>query len=113
MDSVKLKRLFYLNKELIFHQEQLQVMKRLKGVEAKELEKKIRRLEDKIIKETDEIMDFIENITDPLTRLIFEYKYIRCMKWQQIANRIGTNTADSCRKIHDRYLKRGEHFGNR
>lgn len=112
MNQTKLKRVYYLNKELAFHEEQLQRMEQLEGVEAKKLEKKIQKLTVKLTKEINEIMDFINGISDPLTRLIFEYKYIRCMKWQQIANRVGNNTADSCRKIHDRYLKRGGEDGD-
>lgn len=52
---------------------------------------------------------FIQNIPDSMTRRIFRYRYIDGKvkpSWQWIAVKLGgSNSADSARMIHNRYLK--------
>lgn len=63
------------------------------------------RLVEQSWKELAKIQRYILKISDSLTRQIFDLRYAECKTWQQVANAVGGgNTADSCRKIHDRYL---------
>lgn len=66
------------------------------------------------LKETQELMkqieEFMLSIKDRQTQEIFIYRYIdgaAMPSWQQVARYIGGgNTADSVRKVHERYLKK-------
>lgn len=51
------------------------------------------------------VEEFIDKIPTSRLRLIFEYKYLNKMTWQQIAFKISNGTAESLRKEHDRFLK--------
>lgn len=60
-----------------------------------------------IKKQRDEIMSFIEKIDDSYLRQIMFYRHVQGMNWTQVSMHIGgNNTADGCRKAHDRYLKK-------
>ena len=50
---------------------------------------------------------YIASIPDSLARLVLGYRYIDNLSWNQVAAHIGGgNTADSCRKIAERFLKK-------
>ena len=49
---------------------------------------------------------FISQIDDSQVRLIFTMRYLDGYSWHQVAWRLGGNTADSVRMIHNRYLAR-------
>jgi len=51
---------------------------------------------------------FISQIDDSQVRLIFTMRYLDNYSWHQVAWRLGGNTADSVRMIHNRYLARLE-----
>lgn len=51
---------------------------------------------------------FIAQIDDSQIRLIFTLRYMDGLSWHQVAWRLGGNTADSVRMIHNRYLARLE-----
>lgn len=48
---------------------------------------------------------YIAEVPDSLTRQIFTYRFVNGMSWWQVAARVGGNTADSVRKVVDRYLQ--------
>jgi len=50
------------------------------------------------------LQTFIDTIEDSQTRLIFTLRYQDNLSWHQVAWRLGGNTADSVRMIHNRYL---------
>lgn len=53
-----------------------------------------------------EILEYISAIDDSLIRQIMTLRHIELKSWRQVAFAIGGgNTADSARKMHDRYLK--------
>lgn len=53
-----------------------------------------------------EIMEYIFSINDSLIRQIMTHRHIELKSWVQVAFAIGGgNTAESVRKMHDRYLK--------
>jgi len=54
--------------------------------------------------ECSELESFIASMEDSQLRLIFRLRYIDGYNWPQVAWRLGGNTADSARMIHNRYL---------
>ena len=53
-----------------------------------------------------QLQAFIAQIEDSQIRLIFTLRYIDSLSWHQVAWRLGGNTADSVRMVHNRYLAR-------
>ena len=54
-----------------------------------------------------EILEYINTIDDSLVRQIMIHRHIELRSWVQVANAIGgNNTAESVRKIHDRFLQK-------
>lgn len=50
---------------------------------------------------------YIRSVEDYNVRLIMQYRFVDFMTWQQVARRVGgRNTADSVRKLCERYLKK-------
>ena len=54
------------------------------------------------------LQTFITEIEDSQIRLIFTLRYLDNLSWHQVAWRLGGNTADSVRMMHNRYLARLE-----
>ena len=53
-----------------------------------------------------EILEYIFSINDSHIRRIMRLRHIELKSWVQVANAIGgNNTADSVRKMHDRFLQ--------
>lgn len=53
------------------------------------------------------IIAFIKEVEDPLVRAIIYGRYVKGMTWNQLADAVGgRNTADSLRKIHNRYFRK-------
>lgn len=60
-----------------------------------------------LLTEQDRLMKYIYTIPDSQTRLIFIYRFIDLMSWQQVAYKVGGyNTADSVRKHVKRFFKK-------
>ena len=54
-----------------------------------------------------EIESYIYSIENENLRLIFLYRYVDMLNWQQVADKIGGNcTEASVRQAHSRYLKK-------
>lgn len=86
----------------------------LEGIDIEDYHRKSRRLQNKLMKKKNELLelqeevnDFINNIDNSLLRQIITLKYMDGMSWQEVASIIGgNNTADSVRKMAERYLKK-------
>lgn len=86
----------------------------VEGVAVPDYENKIRRLKHKLERRTEELMDkreelenYIATVPDSLIRQILTLRYVNGLSWAQVAAHIGGgNTADSVRKMCNRYLKR-------
>lgn len=53
------------------------------------------------------IEKYITTITDPIIAQILEYRCVQCLKWNDIAGKIGTPYTDSyLRKIYSEYLRK-------
>lgn len=56
-----------------------------------------------------EIFEYICSINDSQMRRIMRLRHIELKSWLQVANAIGgNNTADSVRKMHDRFLQENQ-----
>ena len=116
----ELERIRYLTEELKMWQEEAYS---LSGIDSTKPTPKNRRISDptgdkvadtdKIIEEKKkeiqqkrkEIIEYICGIDDSLVRQIVKYRCVNLMTWNDIAGCIGGgNTADSVRKIYERYL---------
>lgn len=59
------------------------------------------------IKEIARLEQYIAKIDDEIIRVIFTARYIECMSWKEIAEKIGGhNTDESVKKLCYRYLKK-------
>lgn len=59
-----------------------------------------------LIHEKTRLYTYINGIPDALTRLIFQYRFIDCLQWNEVADRIGGNHNEkSVSMICYRYLK--------
>lgn len=84
----------------------------LEGVDVDDYRRRVRRLENKLLKRKKELIElqeegnsFIEGIEDSLVRQIITLRYIEGLNWYEVADRIGENsTSESVRKIAERYL---------
>lgn len=85
----------------------------IEGVNYKEYSRKVKRLQGKLNRRMDELMDlveetneFIENIEDSLVRQIISLRYINGLTWEEVAANIGGGTTtESVRKTAERFLK--------
>lgn len=66
---------------------------------------KIEQLQAVINKQTHEIIDYIVNIEDSLTRRIFNYRFVYGYEWEVVAEKLGTSSY-SAKHICYRYLER-------
>lgn len=69
-----------------------------------ELEEKIIKRKVECINEIERIVDFINKIPDPETRLIYSKRYIELKSWQKISEEMYMGIATVFRK-HKKYLK--------
>ena len=53
-----------------------------------------------------QIQDFIANIEDSRTRLVFEARYIENKSWLSISRSLGSRNESYARNLHDRYLEK-------
>jgi len=69
-----------------------------------DLKDQLTQSRDRAMAEWSSLQAFIDTIGDSQTRLIFTLRYQDNLSWHQVAWRLGGNTADSVRMIHNRYL---------
>ena len=68
---------------------------------------RVRRKKERSLRLHEEIEDYVENISDCLTRQIVYERYIRGKTWTAVAMAVGGgNTPDSVRKISERFLEK-------
>lgn len=131
MTRTELERIYYLKRELVMWQERLADLqadialgtKTLDGMPrsatngiTKPTEDKAIRLQEvaKIIEgkigeiqyAISEVDEYIMGIDDPLVRLILHCRCCRLMKWEEVADQLGTEyTAEAARQIYHRFIK--------
>lgn len=76
-----------------------------KAIQIAELTQRIRQIEARIRKEMQRVIEWIEQIDDPLIQAIMYARYIKGSSWTAVAMQMGgNNTADGVRMMHNRYL---------
>ena len=70
---------------------------------------KIISMKDTLSKLCDELTSYIENVDDPIVRMILTYRYVNNYSWQKTAFKIGEgNTVQGLRMRLYRYFKKEE-----
>ena len=85
----------------------------IEGVDAEDYNRRTKRLKNKLVNKKNELLalqeevqNFVDAIEDSLTRQIITLRFINCLSWNEIAEKVGVNSsADSIRKISERFLK--------
>lgn len=136
MDKHKLSQLRYLKNEIAMLKEQIgdiqvhttsdsvkasqssfpyiEYTAKIRGADIQEYNRKLRRLQRKLNRRVEELMDaveeaeaYIQSIDDSLTRQILSLRYVNGLTWEQVAAHIGGgNTAESVRQINSRFFRR-------
>ena len=129
MTKAELEQIYYLNRELKLWETELERVRckslvgsplpgnsHGSGVSDKvadraeriiELENRIIAKRDEIQRLRDEAVAYIESISDSLTRQIIYYRCVSLMSWRRVAYEVGGyNTAESVRKIYDRFFEK-------
>lgn len=85
----------------------------IEGIDYEEYNRKVERLQRKLNRRIDDLMDlledinsYIESIDDSLIRQVITLRFVNGLTWEQVAQSIGgNNTPDSVRKVAERFLK--------
>lgn len=77
----------------------------VKAVSISNLEQIIAGKVERARQEKERLEQYIASIDDSLTRQIYTLRFAECMSWEQVAVKIGGNTADSVKKVCYRYLR--------
>lgn len=68
----------------------------------------LKQARSRAVSEYNKLTEYISHIPDSQTRTIFYLRFIECLKWNSIADRIGgNNTEDSVKKRCYRYVGKG------
>ncbi len=120
-----LSQLRYLKKEIKMHQERLTELQALAKIKSSVITGmpisksvsdkigysviKIISMKDTLSKLCDELTNYIENVDDPIVRMILTYRYVNNYSWQKTAFKIGGgNTVQGLRMRLYRYFKKEE-----
>ncbi len=129
MTKKELEQVYYLDRELKMWEEELNALRtqslvrspsfgaiRGEGIYDKvgerarktaDLEAKINARKDEIQNTREEIMKFLTDIPDSVTRQVAYYRCVKLMSWQRVALKLGGgNTEESVRKIYSRFLQK-------
>ena len=132
MTTKELSQIYYLNREIDICQKQLEKLEQQRGLNAVKLDdmphakgvvkSQVEELAAEIVDlqaiihakqieclhEQNRLRRYIREIPDMQTQQIFELRFVECLSWIQVADRIGGNSADSVKKRCYRYLKKNE-----
>ena len=135
MTRQKLKQIRHLKREIELLQEQIAIVEseivtdKVKGSDPEhpwterhyiirglpgERNEKLLRLRDRLERRKSdlqdlraEIFEWVEGIEDSLLRQVIILRHVNGLGWRQVAREIGgRNTAESIRKLHDRYFEK-------
>lgn len=85
----------------------------IEGVDVEDYNRRTEKLKCRLIKKKNELLElqeeiqnFVDGIEDSLTRQIITLRFINCLSWNEIADKIGaSSSSESVRKISERFLK--------
>ena len=123
MTNKQLSQLHYLKKEIKMHQERLTELNALAEIKSSAITGmpmsksisdrigysviKIISMKDTLSRLCDELTSYIENVDDPIVRMILTYRYVNNYSWQKTAFKIGGgNKVSGLKKRLYRYFKK-------
>lgn len=132
MTREELSQIYYINKEIVMWEKELEHIREASLMKSKEItdmpfantnetgdpvaELAMKMLDIEMIivgkkKELEykrmEILKFINDVDDSLLRMIIKYRCVDCLSWNNVAVRVGGgNTEDSCRMQFNRMFKK-------
>ena len=123
MTNKQLSQLRYLKKEIKMHQERLTELQALAEIKSSVITGmpisksisdkigfsviKIISMKDTLSRLCDELTSYIENVDDPIVRMILTYRYVNNYSWQKTAFKIGGgNKVSGLKKRLYRYFKK-------
>ena len=69
--------------------------------------RQLEKREAALCEKEDELLELVNTVEEYKMRRILRYRYIDNMSWTKIAFRMGKKyTAESCRKLHDRFFEK-------
>lgn len=85
----------------------------IEGIDVEDYNRRTKKLKGRLIKKKNELLElqeeiqnFVDGIEDSLTRQIIILRFINCLSWNEIADKIGaSSSSESVRKISERFLK--------
>ena len=123
MTSKQLSQLQGLKKEIKMHQERLTELQALAEIKSSVITGmpisksisdkigysviKIISIKDALSKLCEELTDYIENVDDPIIRMILTYRYVNNFSWEKTASKIGgRNRVSGLKKRLYRYFRK-------
>ena len=123
MTNKQLSQLHYLKKEIKMHQERLIELNALAEIKSSAITGmpmsksisdrigysviKIISIKDALSKLCEELTDYIENVDDPIIRMILTYRYVNNFSWEKTASKIGgRNRVSGLKKRLYRYFRK-------
>lgn len=123
MTNKQLSQLNYLKKEIKMHQERLTELNALVEIKSSAITGmpmsksisdrigysviKIISIKDALSKLCEELTDYIENVDDPIIRMILTYRYVNNFSWEKTASKIGgRNRVSGLKKRLYRYFRK-------
>ncbi len=123
MTNKQLSQLNYLKKEIKMHQERLTELNALAEIKSSAITGmpmsksisdrigysviKIISIKDALSKLCEELTDYIENVDDPIIRMILTYRYVNNFSWEKTASKIGgRNRVSGLKKRLYRYFRK-------
>ena len=123
MTNKQLSQLHYLKKEIKMHQERLTELNALAEIKSSAITGmpmsksisdrigysviKIISIKDALSKLCEELTDYIENVDDPIIRMILTYRYVNNFSWEKTASKIGgRNRVSGLKKRPYRYFRK-------
>ena len=123
MTNKQLSQLHYLKKEIKMHQERLTELNALAEIKSYAITGmpmsksisdrigysviKIISIKDALSKLCEELTDYIENVDDPIIRMILTYRYVNNFSWEKTASKIGgRNRVSGLKKRLYRYFRK-------
>lgn len=123
MTNKQLSQLHYLKKEIKMHQKRLTELNALAEIKSSAITGmpmsksisdrigysviKIISIKDALSKLCEELTDYIENVDDPIIRMILTYRYVNNFSWEKTASKIGgRNRVSGLKKRLYRYFRK-------
>ena len=131
MTEKDLQRTYYIHREIQLYEDKLRTLRQVtltggggmsgmprggdlgdrtsgSAIKVADIERKILKLQRRLVKVEAEIMEYITTVPDSFIRQLLFLRFVECSSWDEVAAKIGGgNSADGCRKATRRFLDKG------